>query len=842
MDNTEKVNENSFKSFLRDLGNFQFSNVIKALICSFLNIIIYIILIGLILGFDQGAILFIDLYTDKDPVSLILNISLFHFLTYFLSLIMSLYPTYVYTSLFVMDSDSNADENIKWNMSNWGLISFKDLRQKKLPKTSMDFNPYFGQPAKFWTLKFLEGSVRKFLGIFLFVIWAGLLIHTYYQYQIDIDLNWFKYVIYGFLYILFSFIFWLITVALRRKLTKAKLENYQIVYKRIEEIQKYCIPFFILLITAFVVSVYFFEWNLLNVVFQVIICLLMASYLLLFRTLRKLIPAVDEIDKFLYSIRMMGIVVFIFIVVLNCNYEFAEMINPINVVLAGLIMLYTIVTMWIKLFLYYKDNSSIKFKYFPALTKKMYYTLTIALMLFFSYNLYWGNNLHELQLVHADKEVSIDEFYQKYKNVQPIDSNRTPILYAAYGGGLTAHYWNYLILNHVDTIGQFDNILAMSGVSGGGMGISNYSAMKYLELSSSEVEKAINNVKNTNILSMELSYLFGLDLIREMLPSWLWWGHDRSHRSMTFYNDNLLTSEDLVNKTSFDKVYSTLSTDSHYPNIIINSTATVDRSGIVSAVRTDSMFPGTINLLDINYKGVGKTLTFFEASSTCNRFPGISPAANVPNKGHFVDGGYYENSGVMSLVSFKKGIEDYESGLDSTNVSIFRNKTKLISVRNDKSNYVESLMTRVANSLALKEDLVCNEDFTETKAMLSSILNLERTPTYLRDYLKKYNKHEYYLYFIDLPFYIDVDELDDFFGGTLNAELLHALKGEINKSNDEIERLLGDRKQQGYHLENWGVINPATARLLSRPVVIYMEAMMEHPNVKVQLELIFKSF
>ena len=66
------------KSSLReDLRNFQFLNVIKALICSFLNISIYIILIALIIGFDQGSILLVDLYSDKNLFSLSLNVGLF---------------------------------------------------------------------------------------------------------------------------------------------------------------------------------------------------------------------------------------------------------------------------------------------------------------------------------------------------------------------------------------------------------------------------------------------------------------------------------------------------------------------------------------------------------------------------------------------------------------------------------------------------------------------------------------------------------------------------------------------------------------------------------------------
>ncbi|MDF1697115.1 MAG: hypothetical protein P1U56_14830 [Saprospiraceae bacterium] len=823
------MEKHSDPTFWEDLSQFQFLNVVKALLCSFLNIIIYIILIALILGFDQGSILFVDLYTDENLGSLSLNVGLFHFLTFFLALIMSIYPTYVYTSLFDMNLDNDDEDDVDWFMDKGGLIYYDDKKEK--PVIDEEHNPYLQKKIGFLTLKFIEGSVRKFLGVFLFIIWAGLIIHSYQYYQIDGMNKWFLYILYAFLVGFFLFLFWLYAVALRRKLKSG--EGYASIYKAVQTVYKYQWYFFFILISIFVFSLYVIEWNLLNIIIQVIICFSLAGYLLMYRTVRKLIPERRNIVDFLHSIRIMGFVVLALILVINIDTSIAQLINPINVVLAGLITLYTLVTMLIKLFLYYKDNDAIRIKWF-SISKKLYYSLLIIFGAIFIYYLNSGNSLHALHIVPTSEKVSVDKFYDTYSALHTGDSTHVPILYAAYGGGLKAHYWNYLILDYLDKDKKFNDILAFSGVSGGGMGLSNYAAMKYFDFDEREKQKAIDVVKNANILSIELSYLFGLDLLREMLPEMLWWGHDRSHRSMSFYNDNLTENEDLVNTVPFDKVYSSLFDKGYYPNIIINSTANVDRSGVVSAIRADGMFPGTINVLDIKTRSDVKTLTFFEAASTCNRFPVISPAANIPKKGHFVDGGYYENSGVMSLVSFSEYLADYEAS--KSYQPLVSEKVKLISVRNDRSNYVQSLVKKIlADNPDLTTDLYWNTDKTEVGAITSSIFNLERTPTYLREYLKAYGD-KYDLHFIDLPFYIDPNELDGFFGGTLNYQLLDKLKLEIDSSNTEIINRLKDLGSDTYDFENLGVVPPATARLLSRPAVNYMEAMMKHKHVISQLQ------
>lgn len=828
-----------------DLRNFQFLNTGKAILCSFQNLIVYAILILLLIGFEQGSILLVDMYTEEDLFTLSLNVGLFHLLIYFLALIMSFYPFYIFISLFVMGSYSRKDREIKWKMKN-GLILFEDVIPDDDNNGTASINPYDdGKKLISYKLEFLESNVRKFLGVALFIIWAGLLVRAYQRYQIHPNYHWWIYLIYGSMVIFFLYMFWWITVDLKRRLKNAG-EKYKLYHSRINNIYNYQRPFFLFLIFAFIIILDKFGWSLMTIGFQVVICLFLALYLTLYRTTRKMLKdRMNEID-FINSIRILGLIVLLFIIGLNFSKDFAAMVNPINVILAGLIVIFTFFTFLIKLILFFRDNPKILF-WKLSFSKTAFYLLFGLFTIFFLINLIKGNDLHKLQKVSKHSSVDIIEFYEAYTN-DCQDSSKVPILYAAYGGGLKAHYWNYLILDTLYENGCFHDLLAMSGVSGGGMGIGNFSAMKYFSLDSVNRVEAIDNVKSANILSLELSYFLGADFVREYLPNWLYWGMDRSHRSMTFYNENLnniaasasndsnYVYRDLVNDISFDSTYTALFKESYYPNIIINSTASVDKSGIVSAIRTDSMFPGTINLLDYALDST-VSLSFFEAASTCNRFPFISPAAHIPSKGHFVDGGYYENSGVMSLISFKKGLEEIEKTIiDSTQISIFKNRTKLFSVRNDKANYLQSILYRLVDTFDLSIEMNKVDDHTEVGAVLSSIFNLERTPTYLREYLKKYYKDEFDFYFIDLPFYIELDELNDLLGGEINTKMKKALIEEINKSNDDIKRLLNDQDNSKYDLANLGIINPPTARLLSKPVESYMKAMMQHPNVLQQLK------
>ena len=62
------------------------------------------------------------------------------------------------------------------------------------------------------------------------------------------------------------------------------------------------------------------------------------------------------------------------------------------------------------------------------------------------------------------------------------------------------------------------------------------------------------------------------------------------------------------------------------------------------------VIPGSTNILKLD---LHKTLPFMEAISMTERFPLFSATATIEGLGHFIDGGYFENSGLLSLMNFR---------------------------------------------------------------------------------------------------------------------------------------------------------------------------------------------
>lgn len=90
--------------------------------------------------------------------------------------------------------------------------------------------------------------------------------------------------------------------------------------------------------------------------------------------------------------------------------------------------------------------------------------------------------------------------------------------------------------------------------------------------------------------------------------------------------------------------------NSFYPLILSNSSATHIQRGIASTVdfgdAFDTIFHDAIDILDHDEKSI----SYAYGASSSNRFPVFSPVAKIASKGHFLDGGYFENSGLSSLL------------------------------------------------------------------------------------------------------------------------------------------------------------------------------------------------
>ena len=741
---------------------------------------------------------------------------------------MTLYPTYIFAFLFERGKKKYYSSDKK------GLIFYKYTEENAVE-----------DPA----LSTTESYVRKLLGLSLFIIWTWVIVYVFNKHQVTSNNTYLLNTIaLCSSVMLIAFFFHLHNVKHKGSATKKEW------WGKFADISfKWYVPYFILANAILCFAAWTFEWHLATVIIQLLICFLLGAHLIILRTFRKNISSIKDIVNYLNLHRILGIATIVFLILINGWTNIAEGINPINMILAYLIAIYTIITMLFKwyLFLKYKNKDGEE-NYFPLGFTKLklqgYRFLILAFIIYFIWNAKTPNNLHELSLLDKQeiyKPKSLEEFCTDYQKNR--DTNQTPIFYAAYGGGLKAHYWNFQILDALEENKQFRNIVVMSGVSGGGMGIGNYTASKYQNFSSDDRNELINKVKASNILGIELAWFMGYDYFRTLLPIKTNIGKGRSHRSTGFYT-NLLSNPELTDQTSFEQVYHKLSNNQHYPNVIFNSTAAANKYGVVSAINAPGMFPASINLLDIG----DKTLSYFEAVTTCNRFPIISPAADIPTKGYFLDGGYFENSGIMSLASFANAIEEVDQKLVSdtsrTDYSPIMDTTiNLVTVSNTKLNYLQFVLENAGMDYVQlsNQEIVQSKNITEIQAILKGGIDLDRMPHYIRSFVEEYEAEKYNIIDISLPYYFQIDSLEQkrdddinkLFRGTLNQKARQKVHDILIKSNQAIKETL-QKHAPKYKIDSWGIVDPPTARILSKPVEIYMEAMMKHPYVLKQLKLI----
>ena len=284
---------------------------------------------------------------------------------------------------------------------------------------------------------------------------------------------------------------------------------------------------------------------------------------------------------------------------------------------------------------------------------------------------------------------------------------------------------------------------------------------------------------------------------------------------MNYYAQLMNADDKLVNNKAFTDIWNKIYLHhGYYPYLILNSTSTTQRYGIVAPIIKDNIFPGSINLLTLydNTYSIG----YLEGASTCNRFPIISPAARVKGKGHFVDGGYFENSGILSTISFKNNFVDKDTTLK-------KSKTLLYTVANDKMKYIYKLLSdSIKNNVRVEE-----KNSAEFSAVLNTISDTDILPNYFREKIKYENDFDSVVY-LYLPYPISKDDLHEYFGGEIlsNKKQIYSI---INTSNEAIKKILKEYKN--YKYEDWGIVYPALSRNIGYPAYMYMKAMLaKHPD------------
>ncbi|MCP4969125.1 MAG: patatin-like phospholipase family protein [Arcobacter sp.] len=402
--------------------------------------------------------------------------------------------------------------------------------------------------------------------------------------------------------------------------------------------------------------------------------------------------------------------------------------------------------------------------------KQLYSALTLLIILLIITNLFGGEvKTHELDTVNKIKtEISEKDFtdliFQKNDSVL--------FFIASHGGGLKANVWTLNVLNTLQerTGGKLLNqTIALSGASGGSLGLALYTGLYKEEGNSFEkIQSKIKAISEDNYVSPDLTLTLGLDTYRKLWPLNKF-KKDRPYFSMIKYQNHIDNSNrNYLDSTPFrDYWKEAFLKEGYFPSLIMNTSSTKGRRGILWSVKQDSfngIFHFSDNLSDLKINRKEKTLPFYQAVSTTNRFPFLSPAAKIPGYGHYIDAGAIDNSGLLSCLDLYYYLLN-EGKLQGK-------KVVFIEILNSKNLYIDHVLSKIIT--ADSDPLIIDENETDNIiADLQTALNLDKIPGYLEDFFRKKairdNKN---LDFIQLymPHKISMNDVEKHLGGELDKK------------------------------------------------------------------------
>jgi len=375
--------------------------------------------------------------------------------------------------------------------------------------------------------------------------------------------------------------------------------------------------------------------------------------------------------NYLKFLRFGGIFALSFLILSNVLLGFGYNVtyfSSISILLAFIIVLYSLITIALKHIIYYTKSASKRLNYSIYRQKEwqkhpknisyktvFYLTLIISGLIVLIIKRKSSFNVHKLELINTNNHLSLKQYVADFeRHIMSNNINRLARV-ASFGGGLKSNLWNLLVMNRISNSFNNDNsyfmnrCISLSGVSGGAVGLGNYLVLDYLYRDDkATLQKKIDDIGRANILAIDMTGILFHDAIRDFAHID---NKDRSYFAMQKYIE--LVSDKKENITFFNQSmeqtwYFMYRKRRHLPALIINTASTGLKPGVAFSLdaRLDTIFPGYIDLSDHNSL---KDLRYYDAISTSNRFPVMSPAAQVTNKGFFLDGGYF-----LFLFPFRK--------------------------------------------------------------------------------------------------------------------------------------------------------------------------------------------
>ncbi|EDP95961.1 patatin-like phospholipase family protein [Kordia algicida OT-1] len=507
------------------------------------------------------------------------------------------------------------------------------------------------------------------------------------------------------------------------------------------------------------------------------------------------------------------------------------------------------------------------------------YYLVIMIIIIGTSMIWRESSVHALDTQSANPRTDNDVVkMETYRNElqQRIKDDKPLIFVASHGGALKANIWTMKVLNHIQkkTNGAFlDQTASFSGASGGMMGLSMYAVLsgqfpKNVQNRFDLIEKRIDTVASEDYASRDISYTLGWDFIRKATGFKEISQHkDRAYYSMVAYQ-NLLEGKKqkehrMLTNESFQSYWkkNIYDLNGYFPALLVNTSKTNGRRGVFSSVRYNQterdLFLNADNLAQLepitleNNEEKRAIVSFYQAVSCTNRFPGFSPAAKIKGYGHFIDAGAIDNSGLLTSL-------DWYDYLKNSDDAIIEPETNVIFVEiiNGKSNYIKYILERFQEKINTDFLQFDEDEQGNLSAVISAGANLDKNPDYFSDLIKRLEKRgrkldetmmdsikiannskKYRVKHIPiyLPRVITIDDVEGFIGGKVmgiidNNEKLKirdSLIGFIREKNNEIF-------ERTENLENkfeWDTYEPTLARHLSKSTLNYYDKILERDSL-----------
>ena len=822
----------------RQIVNDTVSSIWEFLQQSFISLFMILIIFVLMTNLDQGASVIIEL--TMNPANLMFTF----ILLLFFAIVLSHYPSYL-RAIFYKNQ-----EEIKWHMENF---IFK--KGKPLPFGLIWYGPV-GEQKTIPNLS--EQRLTKILRHSL-----GLLVLSALMYIFLFIGSKFK-ILPAFFAPELAHLVFILSCLLYARLFK-KLEEKKKANKEKVHFKKYFFLSFVITMSLMLLSVIcsvFSGWSVFTIVSSILTILAMMFLYMFFRLLRE--NLIDTIPL-IRTVAAIGFATMVILLILNIHIDLAvDLFNPLLILILYLINLYGLTMLVLKHIFYYWDKDNRQ----PDTPRTKYAFMTYMLPVVVSFMILWAffiapkqqSDHHTIQTyqLNEDNQVSENEFLGKLLDKKTTNKHTRFFQFSAYGGGLKANLWTLLVLNEIKKQDSLflDRTISLSGTSGGMMGIGNFAALHVHDASSlyqKKMDSIIFKIGRFNHLSVDFTYLLGKDLAKEFLPLEKGYnGSDRSAKSMEYYSRITGVDGEKLNEydTWFHEIYANVTDRTrkkerkpfrnryhqifkitgYFPAIFINSYAVSGSQGVALSITGAEQNPQSINLLSDDDQ-----ISFFGALSTTNRFPIFSPTAKIEEKGNFLDGGYLDNSGLTSTLGFKNYLlakRDTSQAIQTNSdlvieLGLSDRNIKQVIVNSGKADYIKSLFD---DSVLLKNGIKV-EQVGEVSSIVNGIVGLDKMPWHKEGVVGDEALR------IFLPHLISYEDVMSVYKGKPNVDPAYIIET-IQQSNRKVKEAIEKYNQNApsemrYNLNSWGIVQPALARLNSKPEVLYQVAMVNsHPDLQ----------